>query len=262
MISSLSKKQIRDNRIGLLLDGKVDAEIVVVGSSRALNNYDPQVISKMTGKKTYNFGVSGSNILFHENIIDLLLNSKNKPETIIYNIDDYGALFENSNIIYRKDVLFPYVDSPLINEMIAGQLKKPLIATFFSKTYRQNVNFINGIKFLVYGRENPDYKTTNFDELGANLLVHRPQDPIPVFNTVGYDISGFSQVPEYVIAFKNIQMKCRANNVKLILSLPPLYAASSKGFKEMIVHHILPGIHYLILQDKCKTRHFSLILII
>lgn len=254
-ISYFAKMQVRDNRVGLLLENKINGQVYIVGSSRALNNYSPEVISKIVGKRVYNLGVSGSNIIFHEAMVDLILQSKTKPVLIIYNVDDYGALFKNDNIIFRKDVLYPYVDNSFINRKISAELNKPLIATFLCKTYRQNVNFISALKYLAYGREKPDYKTTNFDEYGSNLLVQRPNDPIPHFDK-GYDISGSTQMAEYSAAFENIQMQCRANNVQLILSLPPLYKTKTQNFKEMILGHTFPGTTLLDFTDEMQDSTY------
>lgn len=239
IISTLAKKQARDNRIGLLLDEQINSEVVIIGSSRALNNYSPSIITKKSGLSCYNLGVSGSNILFHETILDLVLSSKIKPKVIIYNIDDYGAFFNVEGIIYRKDVLFPYVENPIINRELCEQLDKKYYATYVSKTYQQNINFINAVKYLVYGREAADYKTTNFDDFGSNLLVQRPEDHIPVFLETERKVTDFTTDSSLVGAFKRIQDKCKLNNIKLIMCLPPLYAKKTFGFKNLVEHYII-----------------------
>lgn len=256
VISVLAKKQTRDDRIGQLLDGKINADIAIIGSSRALNNYSPAIISKQTGLTCYNFGVSGSSILFHEVIFDLILQQEHKPKLIIYNLDDRGILFAVDGIVHRKDVLFPYVDNAIVNRNICEQLKKRHFATYLSETYRQNVNFFNAMKYLAYGRENPDYKTTNFDDLGSNLLIQRPGDPIPLFIETEYDVSTMTLDSSYIEAFKQIQLKCKQNNVKLVLSLPPLYAKNSIGFKELIIKHSIEGVELLDFRDKMQDSSY------
>ncbi len=244
-ISMLAKKQIRDNRIGLLIENKIPAQIYILGSSRALNNYSPEVITGITGKTCYNLGVSGSNIIYHESILDLILTNENKPETIIYNIDDYGTLFFTENIIFRKDVLYPYIENDLINKKVSAVLDRNVTATQICDTYRQNINFINALKHLAYGREEADYKTTNFDIMGSNLLVNRPEDKIPVFGQRNYVLP--THIPDTALAgaFYRIQEKCLTNNIRLILILPPLYTTPSAFFRQEIKKRGIPGVHWL-----------------
>lgn len=256
VISMLAKKQNRDNRIGLLLDGKINADIAIIGSSRALNNYSPDIISKQTGLSCYNFGVSGSNILFHETMLDLILQQDHKPQILIYNIDDRGVLFAVDGIVYRKDVLYPYVDNSLINRKVCEQLKKRYFATFLSETYRQNVNFINAVKFIVYGREKVDYKTTNFNETGADLLEMRPGDAAPLFIHKKYDLLAMKQDTAYVGSFKRIQEKCRQYNIKLVLSLPPLYAENTPGFKELVLSKVSENVELWDFTDKMQEASY------
>ncbi|HMT28234.1 MAG TPA: hypothetical protein PKD91_03030, partial [Bacteroidia bacterium] len=231
----LENFQTADDRIGKLTNGEIITDIAILGSSRALNNYSPEVISKVTGLKCYNFGVSGSDILFHETVLDLILSQPHKPKIIIYNLDDRGIFFTFDGIVYRKDVLYPFVDNAIVNKNVCQQLHKWTFATYLSKTYRQNVNFINSMKYLVYGKELPDYKTTNFNSFGANLLEQRAGDPIPAFLHPNYDLSVLIPDSAYLQSFQRIQEKCKLNNIKLILSLPPLYADNTPGFKELIL---------------------------
>jgi len=237
-IAHFSAKQVRDNRVELLLNKEINSEIIILGSSRALNNYNPEIISATTGLSCYNLGVSGSNILFHETMLDLVIQYGNQPKMIIYNIDDYGTLFKMDGVIYRKDVLYPYVDNGLIHKNISRETKKNEIASMLMKTYRQNVNFNNAIKYFVYGREAVDYKTTNFDKTGANILVQRPEDPIPVFGTETEFVLSKKADTLLVDAFKRIQRKCLENNVELVLVIPPLFKNDTKGFKEMLMPFI------------------------
>ena len=234
VISDLARKQARDNRIGLLLDDKINSDIIILGSSRALNNYDPAVIDSVTGMSCYNLGVSGSNVLFHETMLGLVLSRKQLPELIIYNVDDYGALCKMDGIIYRKDVLYPYVDEPIIGDAICKELDKNKWVSRFSGSYRHNVNFINALKYLSEGREAPDYSTTNFDENGANILLMRAEDRIPQFGSQRAlkEMPPFEQ--SHVDALKRIISKCREQNVDLLLSLPPLYMPSTPGFDKAL----------------------------
>jgi hypothetical protein len=249
VISDLARKQARDNRIGLLLDGKIRSDIIILGSSRALNNYNPAVIDSVTGKSCYNLGVSGSNVLFHETMLDLVLSQPDLPELIIYNVDDYGALCKMDGIVYRKDVLYPYVDEPFISDAVSRDSGKNKWVSRWSASYRHNVNFINALKYLSDGREAADYSTTNFDANGANLLLMRTEDRVPQYGSQ----RALKQMPpleqNHVDALRRIISKCRDQNVDLLLSLPPLYMPSTPGFEDALRSLVGKNVHIVSYAD-------------
>lgn len=265
-----AQKQKIDKRLELLINNKINDEIIILGSSRALNNYNPWVIKNITGQSCYNLGYSGSNILFHEIILDLILKSKNKPKTIIYNIDDFGILYNVDGIEFRKDVLFPFVENKLINEAINNNLSKSYWATSICQSYRQNVNFINAIRYLIYGQENFDYKTNNIDSLGANLLVHRKLDSVPIFANKRIYPKVLKINPDYLSAFIRIQNKCLINNIQLVLCYPPLFLKPSKFLKSevntlkksnipiIIADTLLQNAHYFFDNDHLNSKGANL----
>ena len=56
-------RSTRTSQFGTLnrvMDGEVNADIVITGSSRAVVHYDPRVIEKATGLTAFNLGRNGS----------------------------------------------------------------------------------------------------------------------------------------------------------------------------------------------------------
>ena len=43
-----------------IMEGKVNAQVVITGSSRALSHYDPRIIETIAGRTAYNLGRNGS----------------------------------------------------------------------------------------------------------------------------------------------------------------------------------------------------------
>ncbi len=234
VLSVFSKKQKYDNRIELILENKIEADVVIIGSSEALNDYSPEEIKLNTGLSCYNLGQSGSNPIFHETILDLVLKSAHKPKLVIYNVDDYAALYTKSGIIFRKDVLYPYVDNPFICKKINSELGKNELATSISYTYRQNVNFINALKYLLFGKEKPDARTTNINSFGATLVDKKGEDEHTVFEMNNINLSVLRMNLDYRNSILNIQKKCSENNIQLLFCLPPQFRKSTKGFKNRI----------------------------
>lgn len=225
-----------DNRIELLLENKLDRDVLVIGSSRALNGIDPETIQNNTGLSCFNLAYSGSNVQFQETILDLILAQENKPKYIIYNLDDPGTLVDYGGlVVYRKEELFPYVHYEAINKIICDRLNKSYFATRFSKTFLQNVNFTNALKYLIQGKEKPSYQINNINSNGANLMEgHQPGFENMVFNKEILKYSEEKEYMPYLNSFKRILKKSKQSGVELILVISPSYFSKNIGFKERI----------------------------
>jgi hypothetical protein len=55
-----------------IYNGKLNSEIIILGTSRAESHYDTEVIRKITGLKTYNLGLSGT----HYDLLKIRVNLK------------------------------------------------------------------------------------------------------------------------------------------------------------------------------------------
>lgn len=233
-LSNLSKKQKRDTRIEQLLDGKIKSDILILGSSIALNDYSPEIIKKNTGFTCYNLGISGSNPLFHETILDLILLNSHKPKIIIYNIDDYAALYTKDGVVYRTDMLYPYAENDFVNKKINIELKRSQLATLVSNCYRQNINFINSVKYILKGQEKIDHRINNINEFGACLINKKTVTSEVLHIKEKINLNKLTINELYKQALSNIQIKCLKNNIKILFSFPPQYSKPTKGFYNMV----------------------------
>lgn len=89
---------------------KSDADVFVLGSSRARNHFDSEVIGKALGKKVYNAGRGGGGLAFSRFIVDLV-HEKSNPELFILQIEPLNLM----NLSYRTQTLAvadtaPYLD--------------------------------------------------------------------------------------------------------------------------------------------------------
>ena len=85
VIAYYALKYKHDKRIGLLIDNQLEKEVLILGSSRALNGIDPETIEKETHLSCYNLALSGSNVTFHETMLDLIIQSKKHPKNYLFN---------------------------------------------------------------------------------------------------------------------------------------------------------------------------------
>ena len=249
LISKASKSYKLDNRLELLLNNELKKDLFIVGSSRALNSVNPAIISSETSFSSYNLGFSGTNIVFHKKIIELILSTEILPKKIIYIIDDPATLMNmKDDIIFKKDEFYPFVNDDRINKIICETNDKSYFATFFSDAYKQNVNFNNALKYLLKGKEPLQIEINNIDENGANLMEGKK---INFENIKRLDENPYlfkEESEEYKNTLNDIIELCKTNKVDLIFVYPPVYFKSNLKFKQRI-NEILSG--------RCALLDFS-----
>ncbi|SIN80910.1 hypothetical protein [Algoriphagus halophilus] len=91
-----------------VIKGGIDAELLIVGSSRALVHYDCELIEEITGKKCFNLGFDGTLFEHQRLMLDLYLKNNKAPETLVWNVDYHS--FEHSKEFYGFEQLVPYQD--------------------------------------------------------------------------------------------------------------------------------------------------------
>ncbi|MGM0944162.1 MAG: hypothetical protein ACQEW9_03200 [Bacteroidota bacterium] len=100
-----------------VIQGGIDADILIVGSSRALVHFDPAAIEEKTGMSCYNLGLDGSKYEAQRKVLELYLEKNNKPKVIIWSLD-FGS-FEVTDGIYRYEQFIPFWSEPKIKEILA-----------------------------------------------------------------------------------------------------------------------------------------------
>lgn len=115
-----------------VVEGGIDAEILIVGSSRALVHFDPQIIEEKTGMTCYNLGLDGSKYESQKKVLELYLEKNLKPKVLIWSLD--FSSFEEVEGIYRYEQFIPFLSEPKVKEILAlnkgmalGYLEIPII---------------------------------------------------------------------------------------------------------------------------------------
>lgn len=121
------------------------ADVVILGSSRAIHHYVPSVISDSLRMSCYNLGHDGKNIYYQYAVLNLLL-QYNHPRTVI--IDCYSIDVEkSSNFVYNWGALtdfYPYYGrNDSLDVMIGKMGLKHSTRINISHTYRYNTRFLD-----------------------------------------------------------------------------------------------------------------------
>lgn len=97
-----------------------EADIVVMGSSRAHHHYVPSVISDVTGMSVYNGGVDGNGIVLASGLYDLI-EERHTPSVIIYDVEpafDINVYAEDGNNTRYIGGLRPYCQNLQVMDII------------------------------------------------------------------------------------------------------------------------------------------------
>lgn len=100
-----------------VIEGGIDAEILIVGSSRALVHFDPRIIEEKTGMTCYNLGLDGSKYEAQRKVLELYLEKNEKPKILIWSLD-FGS-FEEVEGIYRYEQFIPFWSESKVKEILS-----------------------------------------------------------------------------------------------------------------------------------------------
>ncbi|MCK0125017.1 hypothetical protein MWU76_11450 [Gelidibacter sp. F2691] len=130
-----------------ILQGHIDDELLIYGSSRAWRHFDPEFIEKHTGLPAHNFGVDGLSFDIQHLRHELNLKYNRTPKIIIYSVDvntlnSPSGLYNDEQFLpfFYSDTLFHFYTKKYENFTLADYRvpmlrysgrKKPL--TYFIK---------------------------------------------------------------------------------------------------------------------------------
>jgi hypothetical protein len=223
----VSPEKEADKRLELLVNGKINKEVVILGSSRGARNIIASEIEKKTGYTTYNLAYPGSDIEFHEFIIRTLLKFNKSPKVILLSVDYPMAFLPDSILNFRLDRLYPLVKYNYINdELVARGEKNKIMSNLFALSRMNKTNFdIRQKRFSALD--------TLYSDGSMPISFQKDnEDWTPSMIVEKYNSKRELQVK--LDCFKKIISMCQQKNIKLILIQPPLYDPMDIGFRERL----------------------------
>ena len=118
LLDPLFTKAIRKSQGGVIhvwddiVEGKLDADVFICGSSRALNHFDPSILQDSLGMSVYNLGMSGQTLLMIKTRYDVALKYNKQPKLVVLNVD-FNTLVKMSDL-FEYNFFAPYLNEPEI----------------------------------------------------------------------------------------------------------------------------------------------------
>lgn len=100
---------------------KVDTEVIIIGSSRAVHHYVPEILSDSLVMSVHNCGKDGAFLLYQCCLIDGILN-RIKPKLVIWDIEP-TCFAEGTSADYLLSDLNPFYDQNKFCQQVIDQSK-------------------------------------------------------------------------------------------------------------------------------------------
>jgi len=230
-----------DKRLEMVLNGEINADVYILGSSRGARNVIAKQVEDAIGKSTYNLSYPGSNIDFHEYLLKEILVANKKPEKVLLVVDDYLQLIsEGSTIGFRYDRLYPLVAySRVRKELVARGEKNAILSNLFilHQLNRSNFSF------------RPKQFSKN-DSIFENGSMHLSLTS-PKFDRTFKD---FPETIEYPIEKETELLKskflslvdiCKKENIELTLCFSPNFRLNIPDFESRLKTLAGDGVNFM-----------------
>ena len=214
-----------DKRLELVVNGKMNKELIVLGSSRGAGNIMAGQLEEETGLSSYNLSYQGTNIEFHDFILSTLLKYNEAPKKIILSIDSPHAFFKEKSLDFRVDPLIPLASNNHINNELIKRGENSMLSKVFylGRVSKSNFNFKQKEQRL----NNP------IDDFGSMPLLKMSQkNKALVFDNALIDYSLVLESQAKLAAFKHIKQLCEEHNIELTCVFSPSFRIFHQEFLE------------------------------
>jgi hypothetical protein len=215
-----------DRRLESIVNGKIQADILVFGSSRGARSIIAEQITDSIGISAYNLAFPGSDITFHEYLLRLLLETKGnkKPTSIILVVDDSDELKPSKSLKFRFDRMYPLVKYKVIREeMVRRKEKKPFVNELLVLHQMNKSNFLFKQKKFT--------KNDSIMTCGSMPISHQKKTFDKKYGSEAYNYSRKDELIQKITAMREFIAHCKNNSIQLIIAIPPNFRKVTIGFE-------------------------------
>ncbi|MDR1744015.1 MAG: hypothetical protein LBR48_09400 [Dysgonamonadaceae bacterium] len=216
-----------------IFSGKLEKDVVIMGSSRASVQYNPQILDSALNCRSYNLGIAGNPINWEILKYDTYRRYNSKPKAIIQNIDCFDMYYTEAS--YEKRQFLPYFSE---KEFIANVSEYQQDFGILDK-YVPFYRYIGSVYRLYYDRFTEKETLTN----GYHWL-DRKWDGRELEKQKKID---YGQDDKSLSLFDQYLSKARSEGIRVIFVYAPIYIELTKKIKN------LEGMYEM--YDSIATKH-------
>lgn len=193
---------------------KINADILIMGNSRAFSHYSPLIIDSVLHTNSYNLGIGGHPLNIQLLRYNMYLEHNILPKVIIQNVDFFTL--QMSKIGHQREQVFPYIKDTVLRNNLTNlgfswaEIYLPLYRYFgYQMVIKNGIFEYFHIHHYNNQPSNKGYRpeTSNWDPITLNKLESIESTPNP----------------EAVTLFENFLSDCNHKNIKVVLVYTPLY---------------------------------------
>lgn len=239
-------KYAYDHRLEMVMEGEINKDIIIAGSSRGAKGIIAQMITDSTEYSAYNLCYNGTDVPFHEFIIRSLLKHNTPPKVIFLTADDPTQLWDVGNYGFRSDLVVPLSVYDDCNEELIDNKVNNLATRYFL------------IPRLRYQHLYPYYeKIPVFDTVrssGTQWLSYYPSNrDFERYSAEYYDIG--KEMDWKKEALEEIKTLCAEKGVQLIMVYPPNFKEFNHGFEARMREFMGPDVLHCIYDYQDSTYY-------
>ncbi|MFD1016352.1 hypothetical protein [Winogradskyella rapida] len=223
-----------DRRLEMILEGNINKDIIILGSSRGQRNIDVQLMKdSLNTESVFNLSYGGSTPEFQGFILDQLIKNNQKPKLIIKLVDDdfelmNKGLYGNAKA-FRIDRLNPLAKYQEIRECLYVRgVKNEVLSKLFilHQLNRSNFNLRKkGVIDTIYGAKPIEGHDSS--------LVWRYKSK--------QEYNRFNEEDLQIKNLINLQKKCLKNDIELILATAPVFREVNEIWIERMRQLAIPN---------------------
>jgi hypothetical protein len=217
-----------DKRLEYLLKGEINKDLVLIGSSRGSRDIMANQIEEHTGLSTYNLCYPGSDVVFHDFIMQTLLEFNEAPALMVLVVDDSEAFVDGgARILFRRDRLYPLVKYPYVWKEMAkrGYLDKDLAGL----VVLQRLN-----KYNFDLRQKSFTPIDTIIDCGSMPVSWQQKGLDWEYSTLERSYPLDLEIQEKVEAFQNMIRTCEEKDIQLLILFPPNFRTHSQAFEDRV----------------------------
>ena len=232
----------KDKRLEQVINGNINKDLIVLGSSRGARNVIASQIEDSLNMSAYNLSYPGSNIEFHEFLLRSLLNFNSSPKVILLVVDDPSELLPSESIDFRLGRLYPLAKYDYINNEMIKRGEK----TFLSKL----------LVLARINKRNFDIRKKQFSSLdtikanGSMPISFQRKNIEFTYDSTVTDYNTSNELPSKIDAFLKFQEHCIEDNIKLYIVFPPNFKAHNISFERRLREISHSEVEFLIFNEK------------
>ena len=204
-----------------IYSGKLQNDIVIVGSSRAFVQYNPQILDSILGVNSYNLGTDGGAINRQIIKYNFYRQFNDKPKVIIQNID-YGTMGITSG--FQREQFFPYFSVSSIKTEVFRYENLNILEKYFPffRYYGKDGLILTAIGILKVKKLYKGFLAQDMTWDGSRLAQ---------LTEINYSKDSLA-----LLLFDEYLAKAYSENIKIIFVYAPVYIGAAdiiKNIEEM-----------------------------